>query len=56
MVKKYSGFGALLFAFVLAFAGGSAWAGDVNKLVEGCADCHGKNGASTESDVPIIGG
>jgi sulfide dehydrogenase cytochrome subunit len=56
MVKKYSGFGALLFALVLAFAGGSAWAGDVNKLVEGCADCHGKNGASTESDVPIIGG
>jgi cytochrome subunit of sulfide dehydrogenase len=22
----------------------------------GCADCHGKDGASTESDVPIIGG
>jgi sulfide dehydrogenase cytochrome subunit len=21
-----------------------------------CADCHGKDGASTESDVPIIGG
>jgi sulfide dehydrogenase cytochrome subunit len=24
--------------------------------VEGCADCHGKDGASTESDVPIIAG
>ena len=23
---------------------------------EACADCHGKNGASTESDVPVIGG
>lgn len=22
----------------------------------GCADCHGKDGASTESDVPILGG
>jgi len=33
-----------------------AWAADVNKLVEECADCHGKNGASTEADIPIIGG
>jgi len=22
----------------------------------GCADCHGKDGASTESDIPVIGG
>jgi len=29
---------------------------DVTKLVEGCADCHGENGASTETDIPIIGG
>lgn len=33
-----------------------AWAADANKWVEGCADCHGTNGASTESDIPIIGG
>jgi len=33
-----------------------AWAADVNKLAESCANCHGKDGASTESDVPIIGG
>jgi len=33
-----------------------AWAADVNKLAENCANCHGKDGASTESDVPIIGG
>ena len=25
-------------------------------LVEECVSCHGKDGASTESDVPIIGG
>ncbi len=35
---------------------GNVQAADVNKLVEVCADCHGKNGASTESDIPIIGG
>jgi sulfide dehydrogenase cytochrome subunit len=39
----------------LAAVGGSAWA-DVGPLLENCAGCHGKDGASTESDVPIIGG
>jgi sulfide dehydrogenase cytochrome subunit len=38
-----------------ALAGG-AWAADVNALLEECAGCHGKDGASTESDIPIIGG
>jgi cytochrome subunit of sulfide dehydrogenase len=33
----------------------SAWA-DVGALLGNCADCHGKDGASVESDVPIIGG
>lgn len=42
-----------LFAFCLS---GGAWAADVNALVESCASCHGKDGASTETDVPIIGG
>jgi sulfide dehydrogenase cytochrome subunit len=41
--------------FSLSLATG-AWAADVNKLAENCANCHGKDGASTESDVPIIGG
>lgn len=31
-------------------------AADVAKLVEPCADCHGKDGASTEPEIPIIGG
>lgn len=39
------------FAFI-----GSAGAADVNTVLEECASCHGKDGASTESDVPIIGG
>jgi len=29
---------------------------DVNATLESCAGCHGKDGASTESDVPIIAG
>ena len=37
------------------FVSGAA-AADVNKLVETCADCHGKDGASTTPEVPIIGG
>ncbi len=55
MGKRYTG--SILMAGCLLFGlAGTASAADVNKLVEGCADCHGKNGASTESDVPIIGG
>lgn len=34
----------------------SALAADVSELIEPCAGCHGKDGASTESDIPIIGG
>jgi len=34
----------------------AASAADVSKLAEGCDACHGKAGASTEKDVPIIGG
>ncbi len=47
--------GASAVVAVYLFAG-SVQAADVDKLVEVCADCHGKAGASTESDVPIIGG
>jgi len=42
-----------MFGFSLA---GGASAADVAKLTETCANCHGKDGASTESQVPIIGG
>jgi sulfide dehydrogenase cytochrome subunit len=57
MLQKATGLTLLacsvLFGFSLA---SSAYAADVAKLVETCASCHGKDGASTESDVPIIGG
>lgn len=57
MLQKATGLTLLacsaLFGFSLA---GSAYAADVAKLVETCVNCHGKDGASTESDVPVIGG
>ena len=31
-------------------------AADIDDLVKPCADCHGKDGASTEPNVPIMGG
>jgi len=44
----------MLLGFAL-FSGG-AWAADAAKLAEGCANCHGKDGVSSESDVPTIAG
>ncbi|MDH5471716.1 MAG: c-type cytochrome [Gammaproteobacteria bacterium] len=34
----------------------NAAASDIIELVKPCAGCHGKDGASTESDIPIISG
>jgi len=42
-----------LFSLVFAL---NATAADVVELVKGCSHCHGENGASTDPDVPIIGG
>ncbi len=44
--------GSMLFGLAIA-TGASA---DTGKLVEGCENCHGKDGANSESDVPNIGG
>ena len=33
-----------------------SYAADVQDLVKSCADCHGKDGASSDPNVPIIGG
>ena len=40
----------------LIMAAADVQAAGVNDLVEVCSHCHGKAGASKESDVPIIGG
>ena len=57
MAQKH---GRLAPLICLALAGlafiGSAQAADLNALLESCASCHGKDGASSDSDVPIIGG
>jgi sulfide dehydrogenase cytochrome subunit len=39
-----------------AFLVAGTVAADANKLIEICANCHGKDGVSTESDVPTIAG
>ena len=44
-----------LAVLVLTF-GAAAPAADVATIMEQCASCHGKNGASTEPQIPIIGG
>jgi len=45
--------GSMLFGLAVATG---AHAADVNKLAEGCATCHGKDGTNSESDIPNIGG
>ena len=57
MMKKFSEY--FLFAcacFLYLVLASDAFAVDVKKLVDTCANCHGKGGASTEPTVPIIGG
>jgi cytochrome subunit of sulfide dehydrogenase len=57
MTKKYIEYTVLVCAALFSFSFvSSARAIDVDKLTETCANCHGKGGASTESDIPIIGG
>jgi sulfide dehydrogenase cytochrome subunit len=45
--------GAGLFSFSLATG---AWAADINKLVDACTNCHERDGASHDPNMPIIGG
>jgi len=45
----------LLLGYALMTTAG-AGAAEINKLVEDCAGCHGKDGVSTDSDVPTIAG
>ncbi len=41
---------------LLLIAPGAAMAGDIDELTAQCDSCHGVDGASMSSDVPIIGG
>ena len=55
-IKKASLTMLLACSVFAGFHSGAARAADAATLVSTCANCHGKDGASTESDVPIIGG
>lgn len=59
MPGRYAGVGGAVIWIASALAlmaTGNAWALDASSIAENCAGCHGKDGASTETDVPIIGG
>ena len=47
---------AAAFAVTAVVAGGTAVAQGLDKLIESCESCHGKDGYSTTADVPIIAG
>jgi sulfide dehydrogenase cytochrome subunit len=47
---------ALVFSAGVGLAAMTAFAADVATIANQCAACHGKDGASTESNIPIIGG
>jgi cytochrome subunit of sulfide dehydrogenase len=53
----YSCFNFLSLSILLGLASvGTALAAGIDNQLKTCSYCHGKDGASTESDVPIIGG
>ena len=53
-----SGISSLLCIIMGVFGalGVAAAGGDLGALIQPCEDCHGKDGASQESKIPIIGG
>ncbi len=59
-MKKLSGYSCFKFLILSISLGlipvGSALSAGVDSQLKTCSYCHGKDGASTESDVPIIGG
>ncbi len=55
-VKQAAGTLLASAGIVMCLVSVGAQAADVDKLVAVCADCHGKAGASKDSEVPIIGG
>lgn len=57
MIRKCIEYILLIYATLCSFSlVNVAWAGNAGNLVKICENCHGKGGASTESDIPIIGG
>lgn len=55
MTKTHTGYALLACAALFGMSlSNTASAADTAKLVESCFSCHGKEGASTEADVPSI--
>jgi sulfide dehydrogenase cytochrome subunit len=60
LIKRYkhAGHAGIVFfsIFLLSLAMNSALAAGLDNQLKTCSYCHGKDGASADSDVPIIGG
>jgi sulfide dehydrogenase cytochrome subunit len=57
MLQKVTGFTLLACSALIGCSlANGVCAAEVVKLVEPCTSCHGKDGASTEAEAPIIGG
>ncbi len=57
MIRNATRLGLLTAAAALSLASAPAGhAADLNTIMTTCANCHGKDGASADSSVPIIGG
>lgn len=56
MAQETRAFAVLLASVLGLFLASAVAAADINKIAEGCADCHGKDGVSAESKIPTIAG
>jgi sulfide dehydrogenase cytochrome subunit len=55
-IKRYFMKNAVALSILLAAVSGAGFADDSQLLIQDCDGCHGPAGASTEADVPVIGG
>ena len=57
MKRNISAIPSLIFGSILIFfASANIFAASITDLTNSCADCHGKDGASSHPEIPIIGG
>lgn len=47
---------AIVVPILLGLSMTSVWAADIGEMIEDCTHCHGKDGVSTDPQVPIIAG
>jgi len=56
MKRKNIGYALLVTGALFSLSVATGASADAAKVMESCASCHGKDGASTDSDMPNIGG